>query len=238
MLRRQLSGKTAFVTGYEDIEHMLPQTNAKPRNACAKAIESYFWHTFENPLQQLNLPGYARRDHLDEKKNDLIQETLRRQTKGKQLLHYRDFFERVVEVLESWHSHTMTEDKPFRLMFLPPENRLIRFDDTILDFICWPAATRMVRNSTIPNDLKNLASGESANYNVKADYLSAHVGAGYQFVINPNNKFDLSLKYLWSNVESNDVKVAGDQIHFDSLDSHRLRLNGENSYQLNKIFHY
>ena len=84
------------------------------------------------------------------------------------------------------------------------------------------------------NDLKNLASGESANYNVKADYLSAHVGAGYQFVINPNNKFDLSLKYLWSNVESNDVKVAGDQIHFDSLDSHRLRLNGENSYQLNK----
>ena len=60
------------------------------------------------------------------------------------------------------------------------------------------------------------------------------MGAGYQFVINPNNKFDLSLKYLWSNVESNDVKVAGDQIHFDSLDSHRLRLNGENSYQLNK----
>ena len=150
MLRRQLSGKTAFVTGYEDIEHMLPQTNAKPRNAQAKAIESYFWHTFENPLQQMNLPGYARRDHLDEKKNDLIQETLRKQTKGKQLLHYRDFFERVAEVLESWHSHTMTEDKTVPVdVFTSGMNRLIRFDDTILDFICWPAATRMVRNSTI-----------------------------------------------------------------------------------------
>lgn len=160
LLRRQLSGKTAFYSSYEDIEHILPQMNAKPRNAQAKAIESYFWHTFERPLSQLNLPGYARRN-VDEKRNDFIQESLRREIKGKKLLHFRAFFEIVAQVLDQWHGHMMTEDRSIPVdVFDAGIRRLTRFDDAILDFICWPAAKRMVRNSTIQMTLPGFGKCE------------------------------------------------------------------------------
>lgn len=83
------------------------------------------------------------------------------------------------------------------------------------------------------DDIRNAATGESAHYKVSGDYLSAHAGIGYQFQINSLNRYDLNLKYLWTGTDAQDLMVAGDDIHFDKLNSHRLRLNGENSYQFN-----
>lgn len=82
-------------------------------------------------------------------------------------------------------------------------------------------------------DIRNSVTDEAAAYKIDSRYLGAHAGVGYQFQINPLNSYDLNLKYLWANTEAQDVMIAGDEIHFDQLNSHRLRLNGENSYQFN-----
>ena len=161
-LRRQLNGLSAFKTrSGEDIEP-LKQTKAKPRNAQAKAIESYFYHAVENPLKQLALPGYSRRD-IDEKKNEFIQEKLRQEIKGKKLLHAKAFFEIVTDIFQQWHSHTMTEDKTIpEDVFLDAMTRtpLRRFDDQTLDFLFWPAATLMVRNSKVAMTLAGFGKCE------------------------------------------------------------------------------
>lgn len=83
------------------------------------------------------------------------------------------------------------------------------------------------------DDIRNAVTGEAAAYKIDSKYLGAHAGIGYQFQINPLNRYDLNLKYLWANTEAQDLMIAGDEIHFDKLNSHRLRLNGENSYQFN-----
>ena len=148
-LRRQLSGKTVFKQGYEDFGDILEQTRAKPRNAQAKAIESYFYHTVENPLKQLGIPGYARRDN-DDKKNEHIQGELRRQIKDKKLLHVKDFLEIVLQVFDDWHKHTMTVDKTVpEDVFAGGIANLHKFDDRTLDFLFWPAERRLVRNSMV-----------------------------------------------------------------------------------------
>ena len=58
-------------------EEQIGHKKAKPRNAQAKPIESWFFHALENPLMQKNLPGYSRQDKKDEKRNEFIQATLR-----------------------------------------------------------------------------------------------------------------------------------------------------------------
>lgn len=73
-------------------------------------------------------------------------------------------------------------------------------------------------------------------YNINGTYFGAHIGGGYQFALNADNQLDLSAKYLWSGIGSKDILVTGDPIHFDSLNSHRLRLKGENSYQINSDY--
>jgi hypothetical protein len=160
-LRRQLSGYSAFKDMGEDgAAGELPQRKARPRNAQAKAIESYFFHAIENPLLQRGLPGYARRDG-DDKKNEFIQGKLREAIKGKKLLHVRNFLDIVLDVLESWHRHVMTEDKTVpEEVFAGGITHLPRLDDNTLDFICWPAAKRLVRNSLVSMTLPGFGKCE------------------------------------------------------------------------------
>lgn len=80
-------------------------------------------------------------------------------------------------------------------------------------------------------DIRNAATGEAAQYTLNGNYMSAHVGAGYTMDLNDANKFNTSLKYLWTQTDSHDAIVAGDAIHFDRLKSNRIRLNAENEYK-------
>ena len=148
-LRKQLSGYTVF--GQMDSEDIMPHKKAKPRNAQAKPIESYFFHAFEKALLQKNLPGYSRQDKQDERRNEYLQARLREDIKGKKLLHAKAFFEIVFQVLEDWHSHTIQTDgtQPERCFLEGIQRPLTRFDDRTLDFIFLPAAVRQVRNSVV-----------------------------------------------------------------------------------------
>lgn len=91
-----------------------------------------------------------------------------------------------------------------------------------------------LHNDYKTDDIRHAVTQETANYKVDGHYYGAHVGAGYQFNIDNLNRFDLSLKYLWSSIQAQDINIAGDQIHFDRLNSSRVRLHGENSYKFNK----
>ncbi|MEA4837754.1 MAG: autotransporter outer membrane beta-barrel domain-containing protein [Rhodospirillaceae bacterium] len=89
------------------------------------------------------------------------------------------------------------------------------------------ASIRFGRNRTEFDtiDILNIATGQFASYNVKTNYASAHAGVGYLLPLNDKNELDLSAKYLHSTVGGKDVLVAGDPIHFDRLNSSRMRLS-------------
>ncbi|OTG87463.1 hypothetical protein B9T31_02875 [Acinetobacter sp. ANC 4558] len=82
------------------------------------------------------------------------------------------------------------------------------------------------------DDIRNAATGERASYNISGNYYGIHLTGGYIFTINDENELDLSAKYLWSGTESQNLVIAGDKMHFNQLNSHRIRLNAENNYQL------
>lgn len=87
------------------------------------------------------------------------------------------------------------------------------------------------RNKFDTNDIQNIATGQFANYNVTSNYVSAHIGTGYIMQLNDKNQLDLSAKYLWTQLNGKDVNIAGDNIHFDSINSHRARLNATLNHQ-------
>ena len=144
-LRRQLSGWTAF-RGTEGLGELIPHVKAKPRNARAKPIESWFWHALERPLLQRGLSGYSRKDGRDEERNARIQEV-----KGRRLLRAREFFEIVLQVLGEWHAHAMAEEGivPGEVFAEGIRRPLVRLDDRTLDFMFLPSAVRQVRKSMV-----------------------------------------------------------------------------------------
>lgn len=86
-------------------------------------------------------------------------------------------------------------------------------------------------NTFDTRDIVNLNTGERAHYNLDSNYLGAHIGTGYSKALDEKNTADVSAKYLWTQLKGKDVKVAGDNIHFDDINSHRIRLDAGLSHQ-------
>ncbi len=91
-----------------------------------------------------------------------------------------------------------------------------------------------LKNKFNSSDIVNIASGEYARYTIKSGYQSAHLGTGYVYKVNDSQSLDLSVKYLWTRTPDANKTIAGDSIHFDSLNSHRLRFNAVGTQQLNQ----
>lgn len=177
-IRRQLDGhavlKEAEFPGLElgaELEHH----KAKPRNAQAKPIESWFYNAVEAPMKQMGLPGYSRQDKKDEQVNEEIQKRLREEIKGGKLLRVQEFFEIFAKCLEDWHHHTMTEERivPEECFLEGIQRPLTRIDDRTLEFLFWPAVVRQVRNSQVEITLP--AFGKCRWY---APELSSYCGRG------------------------------------------------------------
>lgn len=86
-------------------------------------------------------------------------------------------------------------------------------------------------NTFDTRDIVNLSTGERAHYNLDSNYLGAHIGTGYSKALDEKNTVDVSAKYLWTQLKGKNVKVAGDNIHFDDINSHRVRLDTGLSHQ-------
>ncbi len=71
-----------------------------------------------------------------------------------------------------------------------------------------------------------------ASYDSRSLYYGAHAGLGY--ILKPFDaaSLDLSVRYLWTRQEDDDVTVAGDLFHFGAADSQRVRGGAHLSYDL------
>lgn len=88
------------------------------------------------------------------------------------------------------------------------------------------ASLRFGKNSNkfSTGDFRNISSGENAHYKLRSNYISAHLGGGYILPINERHQLDLSAKYLWTRLGGKKANVAGDEIRFENIQSHRARV--------------
>ena len=62
-----------------------------------------------------------------------------------------------------------------------------------------------------------------------------HVGAGYVWNLSDKADLDLYARYLWTHLDSDSLSLStGERLHFDSVDSHRLRLGARFAYTANE----
>lgn len=91
-----------------------------------------------------------------------------------------------------------------------------------------------IKNTFSSKDIVNLATGENASYSLKNRYISTHLGVGKIIPLKPDFELDVSAKYLWTHLKGKNTNVTGDPISFKSIDSKRLRVNGNLSHQYSK----
>lgn len=95
-----------------------------------------------------------------------------------------------------------------------------------------------IRTKFDTSDLTNSTTGENAKYNLNSNYLSTHIGAGYNLALNDKNVLDLSAKYLHSSVAGKKAKVADAPIRFKRVNSNRVRTDAilRHTYSQTVIF--
>ncbi|SES67195.1 autotransporter outer membrane beta-barrel domain-containing protein [Thorsellia anophelis] len=89
-------------------------------------------------------------------------------------------------------------------------------------------------NTYSTQDIQNLVSKQYANYQMSTGYYGMHLGAGYQFKLDEQNTVDVSSKYLWTQLNGDNVVIAGDEVKFKDINSHRAQLNARVDHQYTK----
>ena len=99
-----------------------------------------------------------------------------------------------------------------------------------------------LRAGNLQNELRNavLAGDKLAGYDIDTFYYGAHVGIGKVIPRgNDGDSIDVYGKFIYTHHDSEDFKIDGDEFHFDSVDSERLRLGFRiNEVQNNKLNMY
>jgi outer membrane autotransporter protein len=86
------------------------------------------------------------------------------------------------------------------------------------------------------SDLRD-TNGRKADYDSESLYYGLHFGAGYVWNITDAASLDLYGKYFWTRQEGDSVKLStGEPVHFDAVDSHRIRAGGRFAYAVNEYF--
>ena len=92
-----------------------------------------------------------------------------------------------------------------------------------------------VLNNDYDNDDMRDAFGRRASYDSDSAYYGLHVGAGYVWNLSDKADLDLYARYLWTHQDSDSLHLStGERLHFDSVDSHRLRLGARFAYTANE----
>ena len=91
-----------------------------------------------------------------------------------------------------------------------------------------------VLNNDYDNDDMRDAFGRRASYDSDSAYYGLHVGAGYIWNFDKAD-LDLYARYLWTRQDSDSLRLStGERMHFDGVDSHRLRLGARLAYTANE----
>lgn len=99
-----------------------------------------------------------------------------------------------------------------------------------------------LRAGNLQNELRNavLAGDKLAGYDIDTFYYGAHVGIGKVIPRgNDGDSIDVYGKFIYTHHDSENFKIDGDDFHFDSVDSERLRLGFRiNEVQTDKLNMY
>lgn len=83
------------------------------------------------------------------------------------------------------------------------------------------------------SDLRDPVTGQTANYDTRANYYGFHLGVGYIWDITEKINFDIHTKYFYTHQEKIDVNILNDPYKFDAVNSHRIRTGGRLGYDFN-----
>lgn len=99
---------------------------------------------------------------------------------------------------------------------------LARYDDN--NGIYTEVGARM---GTLKNSLQGAVVdglGEVGGYDARTDYYGAHLGVGKLIAFGNNESIDIYGKYFYVHHEDEQLDILGDEVHFGSMDSNRLRI--------------
>ena len=90
-------------------------------------------------------------------------------------------------------------------------------------------------NNSYRNDDLRDADGRRAEFDTTTPYISLHAGLGYIWNLTDALSLDLHAKYFWTWQDGADTDLStGEALHFDAVNSHRLRLGGRLTYAVNE----
>ena len=89
--------------------------------------------------------------------------------------------------------------------------------------------------SSYKSDDLNPALGR-ADYSTSVAYVGLHGGLGYVWALSEKSSLDVYGKYFWTRTGSSDVEILGDAVHFDAVNSHRVRAGARYAYAVNANF--
>ena len=90
-------------------------------------------------------------------------------------------------------------------------------------------------NNSYRNDDLRDGTGRRAEFDTSTPYVSLHAGLGYIWNLTDALSLDLHAKYFWTWQDSADPDLStGEALHFDAVNSHRLRLGGRLTYSVNE----
>ena len=112
-----------------------------------------------------------------------------------------------------------------------------------MDFTdCGPGhiyAEASARAGGLHNDYRNDdlrdGDGRRAEFDTTTPYVSLHAGLGYVWNLTDALSLDLHAKYFWTWQDGADTDLStGETLHFDAVNSYRLRLGGRLTYAVNE----
>ena len=91
-----------------------------------------------------------------------------------------------------------------------------------------------IRNNWHTDDLRDAATGQRAQYNIRTPYLGAHAGAGYRWQTGEASHVAAYGQYLYTHMDGKDTNVALDPYHFGAVKSSRTRLGAKGAWAVSQ----
>ena len=80
------------------------------------------------------------------------------------------------------------------------------------------------------------SDGQTADWDGRAPYLTAHGGLGYMWNVTDNVTADVYAKYFWGHLWGDDGTICGQQFEFDDIYSSRVRTGARLNFKKDETF--
>ena len=91
-----------------------------------------------------------------------------------------------------------------------------------------------IHNNWHTDDLRDAATGQRAQYDIRTPYLGGHVGAGYRWQTDANTQVEVFGQYLYTHMDGKETTVALDPYHFNAVKSSRTRIGAKGTWAVSQ----